>query len=166
MPQSSASDIERRLVRRRLLNLAGFAIICLVSYLYLRGSARSPAHEARALQASAVLVSPSHGEAKPGAQRRPPAEADAGDHGPVIELLKIVSFGRSLELVGRVDPGCSLTVNGETIDVEGDGSFKHFTKPFSGSDRRVLLTLQAKDLLGRVSRKSYKHEFGRGAWLD
>jgi hypothetical protein len=166
MPGSSASDTERRLIRRRLLSFAGIALICLVSYPYLRNLVQSPAPEAGTLRQSADAGTPAKVAAKDRPFRRPPAEYERGDRGPVIELYKIVSFGRSLELVGRVDPGCSLSVNGETVDVEGDGSFKHFTKPFAGAARKVLFTLQARDLQGRVRNKSYTHEFGRGAWVD
>lgn len=68
---------------------------------------------------------------------------------PTLELDRIVPFGRSLELVGRVDPGNRLLVNNEAVRVESDGSFKHFTKPFATSGT-VQLVLKTTDLAGRV----------------
>ncbi len=58
-------------------------------------------------------------------------KARAGEPGPFIRLDRIVPFGRSLELVGNVEAGSRLSVNNESVDVTGDGSFKHFTNPFS-----------------------------------
>jgi hypothetical protein len=68
---------------------------------------------------------------------------------PTLELDRIVPFGRSLELVGRVDPGNQLLVNSELVRVENDGSFKHFTKPFA-TRGTVQLVLKTTDLVGRV----------------
>jgi hypothetical protein len=48
-------------------------------------------------------------------------------------LCSHAGFGRSFELVRRIDPGNGLIINGKAIEVAGDGSFKHFTKPFAGS---------------------------------
>jgi hypothetical protein len=70
-------------------------------------------------------------------------------HDPTLELDRIIPFGRSLELVGRVDPGNQLSVNNEVVKVESDGSFKHFTKPFVNSGT-VQLVLKTTDLAGRV----------------
>ena len=68
---------------------------------------------------------------------------------PTLELDRIVPFGRSLQLVGRVDPGNKLVVNNEVVQVESDGSFKHFTKQFATSGT-VQLVLKTTDLAGRV----------------
>ena len=68
---------------------------------------------------------------------------------PTLELDRIVPFGRSLQLVGRVDPGNKLLVNSEFVKVESDGSFKHFTKPFATTGT-VQLVLKTTDLAGRV----------------
>jgi hypothetical protein len=68
---------------------------------------------------------------------------------PTLELDRIIPFGRTLELVGRVDPGNKLSVNNEVVQVESDGSFKHFTKPFATSGT-IQLVLKTTDLAGRV----------------
>jgi hypothetical protein len=79
---------------------------------------------------------------------------------PSLNLQKIVPFGRSLELIGQVEPGSSLTVNEETVDVGGDGSFKHFTKPFPNYAERVHLVMKATNLAGRASILTTTHDFG------
>lgn len=68
---------------------------------------------------------------------------------PSLLVHKIISFGRSLEIIGKVDPGNRLFINGEAAIVEPDGSFKHFTKPFPRPGR-VELFLKTNDLAGRV----------------
>jgi hypothetical protein len=86
--------------------------------------------------------------AEPVKQPEPPPKAIPLPE-PTLELDRIVPFGRSLELVGRVDPGNKLLVNSEVVRVESDGSFKHFTKPFATSGT-VQLVLKTTDLAGRV----------------
>ena len=99
-------------------------------------------------------------------RRAAPEASPAAGSEPTLELKKIVRFGRSLELVGRVDPGGSLVVNGETVDIAADGSFKHFTKPFAGSARTVQLVLTAKDLSGRTRRAMVTQDFSSGPGED
>jgi hypothetical protein len=76
-----------------------------------------------------------------------------------LELQQIIPFGRSLELIGRVEAGSSLRVNNENVEVTGDGSFKHFTKPFPDSAHTVHLSLKVKDLAGRVRIWTATHTF-------
>lgn len=67
-----------------------------------------------------------------------------------LQLQRIVAFGRSLELVGRVEPGTNLTVNDDIVEIAGDGTFKHFTARFPASVHKVLLVLKGVDLAGRT----------------
>lgn len=79
-----------------------------------------------------------------------------------LQLERIVAFGRCLELVGRVEAGASLTVNGEIVDVAGDGTFKHFTDPFPGSADKVRLVLKGTDLAGRTRVLTATYLFSTG----
>ena len=65
-----------------------------------------------------------------------------------LQLHRIVAFGRYLELVGRVEAGTSLTVNDESVEVAGDGTFRHFTTPFPASVNNARLVLKGTDLAG------------------
>ena len=88
------------------------------------------------------------------------AKIKAGQLRPSLNLKQIIPFGRSLELIGQVEPGSSLTVNEETVEVEGDGSFKHFTNPFPKSAEKVQLVMKATNLAGRASILTATHHFG------
>jgi hypothetical protein len=68
---------------------------------------------------------------------------------PSLRLLRIIRFGRSLELVGEVEAGSRLTVNDDPVEVSGDGSFKHFTKPFPRAIKKINLVLKATNLAGK-----------------
>ena len=80
----------------------------------------------------------------------------------LLQLQRIVAFGRSLELVGRVEPGTDLTVNNDTVDVAGDGAFKHFTAPFPASVHEVRLVLKAVNLAGRTRQLTATYTFSKG----
>lgn len=92
--------------------------------------------------------------------------AKAGQLRPSLGLQRIIPFGRSLELIGRVEPGSSLIVNEETVEVGGDGSFKHFTNPFPKSSEKVQLVMKATNLAGRTSMLTATHDFGFHAGDD
>jgi hypothetical protein len=79
--------------------------------------------------------------------------------GPFIELQQIIPFGKSLELIGRVETGSSLLVNDEIVEVTGEGKFKHFTRPFPASSDVVRLNLRVTDLAGRSRTYSATHDF-------
>ena len=111
-------------------------------------------------------VKQSEGAAKPGegvakqsesTERKEPAKNIFETTLPTIVLERIIPFGRSLEIVGQVEPGTKLVVNGETVDVTGNGSFKHFTNPFPTSAGRIRLVLKATNLAGgsRILSTSY-----------
>ncbi len=86
--------------------------------------------------------------------------------GPIIELQQIVPFGRSLELIGRIEAGSSLVINNEMVEVTGDGSFKHFTSPFPPSVRLAQLSLKVTDLAGRTRVWTATHDFHPHAGKD
>lgn len=85
--------------------------------------------------------------------------ARAKESGPFIRLDRIIPFGRSLELIGRVDAGSRLSVNRELVEISGDGSFKHFTNPFPASVQTVNLLMKVTDLSGRTSVVSATYGF-------
>jgi hypothetical protein len=78
---------------------------------------------------------------------------------PSIILERIIPYGKSLELIGRVEAGSRLTVNDEKVDVEGDGLFKHFTKPFPQTDDEITLIFKAADLAGRTNILTVTYDF-------
>jgi hypothetical protein len=80
--------------------------------------------------------------------------------GPMLELQRIVPFGRSLELIGRVEAGSSLMINNELVEVTGEGVFKHFTSPFPTAATRVQLTLKVTNLAGQARAWTASHDFG------
>jgi hypothetical protein len=86
-------------------------------------------------------------------------KARAGEPGPFIRLDRIVPFGRSLELMGNVEAGSRLSVNNESVDVTGDGSFKHFTNPFPVSVGKANLVMKVTDLAGRTRVVAAIHDF-------
>jgi hypothetical protein len=79
---------------------------------------------------------------------------------PMIELEQIIPFGRSLELIGRVEAGSNLVINNEIVEVTGNGFFKHFTSPFPASATKVQLTLRVTDLAGRICTWTAYPDFG------
>jgi hypothetical protein len=104
---------------------------------------------------------------KPGAGARGTAlgETAAGGLRPSIELQRLVPFGRSLELIGKVEAGSSLAVNDESVEVDGNGFFKHFTNPFPASAGEVHLVMKVTDLSGRIRTLTATYDFsphGRG----
>ncbi len=92
----------------------------------------------------------------------PQLTSKAEDERPFFELQQVVPFGRSLELIGNVEPGSRLAINDEAVEVEGDGSFKHFTKQFSASIRVVRLVMKTTDLAGRTRVLTATYDFGTG----
>jgi len=86
-------------------------------------------------------------------------EARANEPGPFIRLDRIIPFGRSLELVGKVEAGSRLSVNNEIVDVSGDGSFKHFTNPFPVPGQKANLLMKVTDLAGRTRVAAAVHDF-------
>lgn len=97
----------------------------------------------------------------PAARLQSKKKTDAGAR-PYLELQQIIPFGRSLELIGRVEAGSKLTIDNERVEVAGDGYFKHFTKQFPVSSDTVRLDLKATDLAGRTQTITTFHDFSPG----
>ncbi|MBI4481725.1 MAG: FecR domain-containing protein [Acidobacteria bacterium] len=68
-----------------------------------------------------------------------------------IHIDKLQPFGNIVEIVGKTEPGISLTVNEEIVEVKGDGSFTHFTTPIDQKGP-VELSFIARDLSGTTKR--------------
>jgi len=107
--------------------------------------------------------------AKPPLLAKPPVSAEQPesmprasipDREPALELERIIAFGRTLEVIGHVDPGSSVYINEESVDISGSGSFKHFTKPFPSGSTHVDLILRVVDLRGRVRTLYSSYSFG------
>jgi hypothetical protein len=81
------------------------------------------------------------------------------DNRPLMKLDRIVAFGRSLELTGTVEAGSQLCVNDEIVDIDGNGSFKHFTKAFPGSASRIRFVMKVTDLAGRTRSETVAYDF-------
>jgi hypothetical protein len=99
--------------------------------------------------------------AGPGAESDMPPETstEAKVPSPFIKLERMIPFGRSLELIGKVEAGSRLTVNNESVDVAGDGSFKHFTNPFPSKARIVRLVMKVTNLAGHTRMIMTTHDF-------
>jgi hypothetical protein len=78
------------------------------------------------------------------------SEAKAGEQRPSIELQRIIPFGKSLELIGQVEAGSRLLVNGESVEIAGDGTFKHFTNPFPALASKVNIVMRVTNLAGQT----------------
>ncbi len=90
---------------------------------------------------------------------KPGTANSAKESRPFIRLDRIVGFGRSLELIGSVEAGSTLTANGESVEVAGNGSFKHFTRQFPASAGRVRILLEVADLAGRTRKITTTYDF-------
>ena len=121
-------------------------------------SADSNAMEISPPPQMALLVDDS-GDAGEGAPRRPPGSKKSGDLQPSIVLQRIIPFGRSLELIGTVDAGSRLVVNGKSVEVNGDGSYKHFTNPFSDYARKVNIVMTVTNLAGKTRTLRTTYDF-------
>lgn len=51
------------------------------------------------------------------------ASAENDTTPPALDLEDVKSYGTIFIVVGKTEPGCRLTVNEESVDVEADGSF-------------------------------------------
>jgi hypothetical protein len=78
---------------------------------------------------------------------------------PSLKLLRIIRFGRSLELAGEVETGSRLTVNDDPVEVTGDGSFKYFTKSFPLTMKKINLVLKVTNLVGKSSELIIPYNF-------
>jgi hypothetical protein len=78
---------------------------------------------------------------------------------PSVKLLRIIRFGRTLELIGEVEAGNHLTVNDDPVEVSADGSFKHFTRPFPPKSNKIILVLKATNLAGKSAELVVPYDF-------
>ena len=50
-------------------------------------------------------------------------------------------------------------MNGERVEVEGDGLFKHLTKPFPATEKEATIVLKATDLAGTTNSVTAIYDF-------
>jgi hypothetical protein len=103
--------------------------------------------------------SASQHEAESGNSVAASSQTENSDIRPFMKLERIVAFGRSLELIGTVEAGSRLAVNDEHVEINGDGSFKHFTDPFPVTAQKVLVIMKVTDLAGRTRTESVAYNF-------
>jgi hypothetical protein len=72
---------------------------------------------------------------------------------PKLTLEGLEPSGNVIHVKGRTEPGVSLTVNGQRVDVQTDGSFNEFvTLEKSG---RQLVIVRATSVAGAVSEQKH-----------
>ncbi len=79
---------------------------------------------------------------------KPTATASAAPP-PPLTLETLEARGNILQVKGRTEPGASLTVNGQRIDVASDGTFNEFITFEPGT--RPLVVIRATGLSGGVN---------------
>jgi hypothetical protein len=126
----------------------GSTVLVQENTIFTVQSADSSAMEISPPPQMALLVGDS-GKAGEGSTRPPRGSAKAGNLQPSIVLQRIIPFGRSLELIGTVDAGSRLVVNGKSVEVNGDGTYKHFTNPFPDYARKVNIVMTVTNLAGK-----------------
>ncbi|MBI2956462.1 MAG: FecR domain-containing protein [Acidobacteria bacterium] len=68
----------------------------------------------------------------------------------LLVIENMVQHGRVIEIVGRTEPGATVTVNAEPVAYVGpDGGFRHFTKPLPEAGAHKI-TVVAQNLRGEV----------------
>jgi len=68
----------------------------------------------------------------------------------LLVIDSITQHGRVIEVMGRTEPGASVTVNAEAVAYVGpDGKFRHFTSPLQGSGAHTI-TIVAQNPRGEV----------------
>lgn len=77
----------------------------------------------------------------------PKRREDTPSHDIHIKIDKILPFGHAFHVVGKTDPGVMIYINEEVVEVKGDGSFKHFTRPFIAKGKQKLVIV-GRDLTG------------------
>lgn len=77
-------------------------------------------------------------------------QVDAGNKA-FLEITRIIQHGRVVEVVGRTDPNSTVIVNNEQVfSIHADGTFQHFTSPFSKSGENQI-TITAQDRKGNTN---------------
>jgi hypothetical protein len=68
----------------------------------------------------------------------------------LLVIDDIIQHGRVVEVVGRTEPGATITINAEPVAfVERDGRFRHFTSPLPGPGAHSI-TVVAQNRRGEV----------------
>jgi hypothetical protein len=68
----------------------------------------------------------------------------------LLVIDSITQHGRVIEVMGRTEPGASVTVNAEPVAYVGpDGRFRHFTSPLTGPGAHTI-TIVAQNPRGEV----------------
>ncbi|MFQ5723445.1 MAG: FecR domain-containing protein [Terriglobia bacterium] len=68
----------------------------------------------------------------------------------LLEIEDMIQHGRVIEIVGRTEPGATVTINAEPVAYVGpDGRFKHFTQPLRNAGAHRI-TIVAQNARGEV----------------
>jgi hypothetical protein len=80
---------------------------------------------------------------------RPSGAASGTGPPPPLAIESLDLRQNLLQVKGRTEPGASVTINGQRVDVQGDGSFNEFiTLPTAG---RQLVTIRSTGINGGVN---------------
>lgn len=71
----------------------------------------------------------------------------------LLEVDNFIQHGKSMEIVGRTEPGAQVMVNDERVfTVFPDGTFKHFTREFPNAGANTI-TVTAQNAKGQIASK-------------
>lgn len=141
--------------------LLGIGLLCLICYWGVKCSHRTQAKTATVSAGKTETLLPAESVRRQSPESSKFKSQQVGSEAgrisknkprflnPSLRIERIIRFGRSLELVGEVEAGSRLQVNDEIVDVKGDGTFKHFTKPFPASIWNAELVFTATNLAGK-----------------
>jgi hypothetical protein len=61
-----------------------------------------------------------------------------------LEITKTILHGRSVEILGRTEPGSTVVINNEQVfNIASDGTFRHFTSPLpKAGENQITITAQ------------------------
>jgi hypothetical protein len=91
------------------------------------------------------------GFSEPGRFRVTKLQANAGVPPPALVISSVETRANILQIKGRTEPGATVSVNGQPLDVESDGSFNEFiTLDKAGAQH---ITIMAVGINGGVNKK-------------
>jgi len=68
----------------------------------------------------------------------------------LLVIDNVIQHGRVIEVVGRTEPGATVTINAESVSIVGaDGRFRHFTSPLPGPGAHSI-TVVSQNRRGEV----------------
>ena len=73
-------------------------------------------------------------------------QAEAGNKA-FLEITRTILHGRTVEIVGRTEPGSTVIINNEQVfNIAPDGTFRHFTSPLpkSGANQLTITAQNSK----------------------